>query len=189
MFTCEACGKVCRSVHGLTQHKKIHGLEPDGPLKCFVCGKGYLSMPGLLYHKRNDHGSNDKARQYEQKLKRKAEQGTHTCPYCPVLLQQSQFDAHHATHHRDKFTFVFRRVCDTDIRQDMLTAHLKNHNFRGHGCEYMPEDRLIQLVIDSKPAEVMTTFVKNMKSCDDFEYRQTAGLGEYLPRVQDVFAV
>ena len=176
MFTCEVCGKACRSAGGLDQHKKAHGLESDGPLKCFVCDKGYRSMSGLMYHKRNIHGSNVKSCEYELKLKKKAERKTYACPYCPILLQQSRFDAHYAAHHRDKFTFVLCRVCNMEITEETETVHLENHNFRGRGCVYMREEKLA----DSNPAEAMTAFIKNMKICLDFEYRQTAGIAEYV---------
>ena len=118
MFTCDVCGKVCGNAGALVQYKKAHGLESSyGPLKCFVCGKGYRSIAGLMYHKRNIHWSNVKSQLYELELKTKAERKKHVCPYCPTFLKQSQFDAHHVAHHRDKFVFVLCRVCGMEIRQ------------------------------------------------------------------------
>ena len=176
MYTCDVCGKVCGNAGALVHHKKAHEIGSSyGPLKCFVCGKGYRSMQGLMYHKRNIHGSNVRSYVYVRTLaktaSRKLVKEKHVCQYCPdVHLPQAELEVHFACHHRDCFSFVFCRMCSVDVRQEVLLVHLRNHNCRGRGWKYVEEDRLVQLVSDSSPAEAMTSFLVERKSRLDFDY-------------------
>ena len=85
--TSDVCGKVCGNVGSLGSHKKAHEFgSTQGPLKCFICGKGYRSMGGLIYDKRNIHKSNVISYSYDRVLaqaaSRKLEKEKHTCKYC-----------------------------------------------------------------------------------------------------------
>ena len=174
--TCNVCGKVCGNVGSLGSHKNAHEFgSMQGLLKCFICGKGYKSMSGLMYHKRNIHNSTVKSHSYGrmivQKASRKLEKEEHACKHCPgVCLQQSELEVHYATNHKDQFPFVFCRLCNTAARHEVLLAHLRKHNCRGWGLEFMSEKDLENLVAGNSAVGAVKSFLLKRKSRMDLEF-------------------
>ena len=49
-FTCEHCGKICKTDETFKRHMILHLPNEDKPFKCSVCGKGFPTRTNLNIH-------------------------------------------------------------------------------------------------------------------------------------------
>jgi uncharacterized Zn-finger protein len=56
-FTCEHCGKICKTDKTFKRHMILHLPNEDKPFKCNVCGKGFPTRNNLNRHSVELHNS------------------------------------------------------------------------------------------------------------------------------------
>ena len=138
-------------------------------MNCYICGKEDKSMGGLMYHKKNVHGSDVRSKPYDMKMDKKERKKLHCSErYCAAKLEE-----HYKASHRDRFEFVFCRICDSDCRKEAFESHVRAHNIDDDDV-YIKQVELDNLFKSNSYDDVVTSFVKQIKKKDDFHYRSFA---------------
>ena len=124
-YVCEECGKVCRSLATLDDHKRFHSEE--NPLQCKECGNVLASLKTL-----RDHiATHQPARPY-------------MCEHCGMSFKSSSTLKHHYQIHA-KVPLFQCPFCDKRFRgfhgrkNHMVQEHgdrKNNHRWRVHTCDY-----------------------------------------------------
>ena len=101
-------------------------------------------MAGLFYHKRKIHNYEDvRSSRYEYEI---AEETARKCMFCPRRLRKVTMEKHYLEKHEENFTWMKRKLCCREHREEMLKDHIKEHNVYFRGECYMKPEKLEDLL-------------------------------------------
>jgi len=125
---CETCGKICKDLKALIEHRRCHNEEFK--YMCNICGMAYRNRASLYNHRTDKHSENGKK--------------THECKVCgrqflmKSSLQQHIFLETHVTDEQKLPKLYTCEICEKQFGAvACLTKHKKvMHTEKALSCEY-----------------------------------------------------
>ena len=97
----------------------------------------------MLYHKRKVHNcENVRSRRYDYEMKNAACK----CMHCHKHHRKPEMEKHYLKSHKENFTWIKRKLCREEHREEMFKDHIRRHNRYIGGTHYIKPEELEELL-------------------------------------------
>ena len=105
-FQCSFCPSRCSTQNRLKAHMSLHHGD-QMPFRCDICGRGYLSRPGLIHHHQSSHEGKTltcpvcdckKSKRNNLKQHLRSVHKSDQCMQCMEVIPLEDFDSHMQAH-------------------------------------------------------------------------------------------